>query len=58
MRANTRVDFISRFAILGDEEGIEGVVIDEEQLHELDAGKFVFNSPIYVFLVSINQKSV
>lgn len=39
MRINAGVNFISRFAILGNEEGIEGVVVDKEQLHEAGCGE-------------------
>ena len=52
MRVNAGVDFISRFAILGDEEGFEGVVVDKEQLHESEAGKFVFNFNSHIMVFS------
>lgn len=39
MRVNAGVNLISRFAILGNEESIEGVVVDKEQLHEAGCGE-------------------
>lgn len=54
-------DGIPGFPVLGDEERVEGIVVDEEQLHELLADKraeFAVDTHICISNPIISQPSI